>query len=459
MDSQVRFLIPLLIAVLPSPLHAQTLDLTRIEAVADSVAGAHIAADAMPAMTVAVARNGTIVFARGYGQANVETGTAAGIETVYGIRSVTKQFTAAAVLRLVEAGTIALDDPITKYLPDYDAQGRTVTVRHLLNHTSGIKDYTARNEAQPNWLRHEVTYAEMMQLWGSRPFDFEPGAQYEYNSMGYWLLGEIVTRVTGAPYGEYVERELLAPLGLGRTVFCDARRVVPNRAAGYDHEGGTLVNAHYVSMSVFRAGGSFCSTVGDLVRWTHLLHGGEVVTAATLQQMTAPTVLTTGDTVGYGYGLKLDELGGHRKVHHGGTFGFGAYLAHYPDDGLTIAVLTNSTRGRDKAEEVEEVLARTAFALPVLDLPMAADAMAPYAGAYTYQAGAATREVRVFAEEGKLQVQFGSGRPMRLRSQGGHVFQADGQPLRLIFNVRGERAEGFAIHAGRWEVTPVTRKP
>jgi CubicO group peptidase (beta-lactamase class C family) len=189
---------------------APALRLERAAAVADSLAQGQVASGAIPGMTVAVARNGEVVFVRGYGRADVEAGAPAGPETVYGITSITKQFTAALVMRLVDAGRISLDDPVTKYLPDYPAQGRTVTIRHLLNHTSGISPMRGTSAVEEaGWYSRDLSYAEMVERFGRQPFEFEPGTRHAYNNFAYYLLGEIVGRVAGMPYARYVERELV----------------------------------------------------------------------------------------------------------------------------------------------------------------------------------------------------------------------------------------------------------
>ena len=352
-----------------APASRAPFDLKRLGDAADAVAGRHVAAGTTPGMTVAVARDGQVVLARGYGRADVELGVAAGPDTVYRIGSVTKQFTAAAVLRLAEAGKLALDDPITKHLPDYPAQGRRVTVRHLLNHTSGIRNYTGLDPRhRRREFRLDLSYAEMTGLFAHLPLDFEPGAQFRYTNSGYYLLGEIVGRVTGTPYAQYVERELLGPLGLRDTRYADDRRVIPNRAAGYELDGGELVNAGYVSMSVPGAAGALCSTAGDLVRWTHLLHAGRVVAPASLRQMTAPTPLPGGGSADYGFGLKVGRRHGRPAVFHGGTIdGFTAFVAHYPADGLTIAVLANGKGVR--SDQVEAAVAPAALGVGARDQP------------------------------------------------------------------------------------------
>lgn len=431
---------------------ARALDVPRIEAVADSLAQGQMSAGLTPGITVAVAKDGEVVFARGYGQADVEAGAAAHRETVYEIGSLTKQFTAAIVMRLVDAGSLSLDDPIAKHLPDYPTQGHRVTVRHLLNHTSGIKDYAELGHKY--WVRDfrlDLSDQEMLALFAKQPFDFEPGQKYRYNNSGYYLLGMIITKVTGTPYEQYVDRELLQPLGLSKTRYRDNREVIRCRADGYAYErDGRLVKAPYVSTRIYGGAGGLCSTAGDLVRWTHLLHSGGVVSAASLEQMTAPTVLANRDTVTYGFGLDLARLGDLHKITHGGdAAGFNCRLTHYPTSGVTIAVLTNSDEGMPP-HRLEEALARASHGMElptVRDLPLTADDVARYEGTYLVGTGQGATEVRVTAKDGQLNVRVGGGRTSRFRYQGDHVFIPDfDHTVRLVFGVENGRAQSVSIH-------------
>jgi CubicO group peptidase (beta-lactamase class C family) len=435
-------------ALATSAASAQKLDFPRVEAVADASARSLVESRAVPGMTVAVAKDGTPVFVRGYGVADVEMGVAAGPQTVYGLGSVTKQITAAAVMRLVESGKIALDDPITKYLPDYPVQGAGVTVRHLLNHTSGIQDPAVHSEVDLQKFRLDLAYSEMIDWFAKRPLSFTPGEKHEYCNMGYYLLSEIIARVAQMPYGDFVERELMQPLGLNM-VYGDARRVIPHHADGYDQQNGKLVRGRYVSMHIVGGAGAFSSSAGDLVRWTYLMHDGKVVSSQSLGRMTKSTVLSSGESVGYGFGLYVGTLGDHRKFYHGGVIqnGFGSYVAHYPDDGLTIAVLTNARQGREKAEELEKALARAAFRMEIPDLPLAADDIACYEGTYLLEAGARTLELRVFGEAGQLKAQFGSGNPTRFRFQGEHTFiPMAADDYRYVFTIANGRAGSVTLH-------------
>jgi len=471
------------LAVLAAPAlaSAQMPAAERVQTLADSLARAEIALGEIPGMSIAVARNGEILVERGYGKADLELDVAASPETVYGITSISKQITAAIVLRLAEQERLSLDDPITKYLPDYPVQGRAVTIRHLLNHTSGTDPMngSAIGLPDPQWTRGDRSYREMVEVYGRMPFQFEPGERFGYNNLGYYLLGEIIGRVTGTSYAEEVERQL-EPLGLESIVYCDDRRIVPNRAEAYEVDSGTLVHAAPLSMHVLGAAGALCSTAGDLVRWSHLLHGGTFVTPGSLRRMTSPTVLGSGDTVSYGFGLQLDRLEAHRKLWHGGTWPWGGYLAHYPEAGLTIAVLTNGARaGRVKAAEIEEALARAALGLAspqvraavsgeatraeprIEDLPLTVAEMARYEGAYALQMGGRTLELRVFIEDGELKASPAGQPPTRLLYQGDHTFVPAASPrMRFSFALDHVRATALSMRdPGGRTITGLRREP
>lgn len=366
----------------PAASHAQarSLDLARAEAVADSAARAIVAGGQIPGIVVSIAKDGQPVFTRAYGLADVEMQVPVTTSTVFKLRSLTKQFTAAAVLQLVEKGKIGLDDPITKYLPDFPQQGNVVTIRHLLNHTSGMTTASGRlngatalgqNGGEVQWHKLDLSYKEMVERFAKLPFEFRPGEKYDYNNLGYFMLGHIIAKVTGTSYPDYIEREVLRPLGLTETWYCDDHRIIPQRAEGYEFMGGRLINAPYISaVSPGGAAGSLCATVGDMVRWTALLHRGKVVSPTSFTAMTTRPKLASGDSSWYGMGLYLPPTRvsfGRRKIYHGGTRpGFGTYLSHYPDDGLTIAIANNSGSGRAAADAMELAIARAAFGAGVI---------------------------------------------------------------------------------------------
>jgi len=311
----------------------------------DSLANERLAEGPVSGFTIGVKRGSEVLLVKGYGAADLEQGVQANAETVYRIGSLTKQFTAASVMRLVEQGRIDLDESITTYLPDYRRQGQGVTVRHLLTHTSGIKSYTDLGDAF--WLEaglHDLSHAGMRALFEDEPFDFAPGEEYRYNNSAYYLLGMIIEEASGRSYEDYLSENIFLPLGLSDSSYCHESRITPHRAQGYEQSEGALVNDGPISMNTPGAAGALCSTVLDLLSWTGALRSGRVVTAESYDAMTTPAQLNDGSLTAYGFGLGVGALGGHVRIGHtGGINGFSTVMAHYPDSDLDIVILSNTS--------------------------------------------------------------------------------------------------------------------
>lgn len=404
-----------LLAVAATPLVAQRPDRGALLARVDSIVQAEMARTKTPGMSVAVEQKGEVILARGYGLADVELSVPANAETVYRIGSITKQFTSSSIMQLVEAGKIALTDPITKFLPNYPTQGNTVTIHHLLTHTSGIKSYTSLGPKFWTQSRLDLSDSAMMAMFMNEPFDFAPGAKYQYNNSAYYLLGVIIEKVSGLPYRKYIGERLLPPLGIRNTLFCEESPIIPNRAQGYEVRDDKVVNDDPISMNTPGAAGSICSTVLDLLSWRHALFSGRVVSNASLEKMTTPAKLNDGSATGYGYGLGMGKLEGHRRIGHGGGInGFITQLAYYPDDDVTIAVLGNM--GQAPSDRVAGLIARVVMgiAIPVVkDVATTAEERSRLVGNYQLGPGA----ISIRDEGGKLMLD-GTGAPQRLKSQG-----------------------------------------
>jgi D-alanyl-D-alanine carboxypeptidase len=299
-----------------------------------------------PGVSVAVVRAGrdTLVY-RGYGLANLEHDVPATPRTVYRIGSVTKQFTAAAVLRLAEQGRLSLDDSVGRHLPRLPAAWRGARIRQVLNHTSGIPASIAG--AVREWDR--MTPELLVPLLANEPLDFAPGAEFRYSNLGYIVLGLLIEEVAGTTYAHHVESTLLRPLGLHATRYCDVEPVIEHRASGYDAHDTVLVNAAYNPMRIPFSAGALCSTVGDLAAWNRALATGRVVNPASWARMTTPEGAARSS--GYGYGLFVRPIGGRPSFGHGGAVeGFRAINAYLPDDSLSVTLLTNL--GRDGPEAI-----------------------------------------------------------------------------------------------------------
>lgn len=299
----------------------------------------------IPGLSLAVVKEGKILKAQGYGVANVETATPATENTVYQLASVTKQFTATAIMMLVEEGKIHLDDKITNLLPDLPAAWDAVTVRHLLNHTSGIKSYTNIRDFDKT-VRKDYTQRELLALVTKEPMEFAPGEKWNYNNTGFVLLGMLIEKVTGKSYGEFLEERIFKPLGMTKTRVNDLQVIIPNRAHGYSWGREGLRNGEYVSPTQPFSAGALASTVSDMAKWDAALYSDKLVKTSTLDQMWTATPLTKGGMAGYGFGWEVGMMNGHRQISHGGGIpGFSTYISRFVDDKLTIIVLANSDSG------------------------------------------------------------------------------------------------------------------
>jgi len=322
----------------------------------DSVGQHAVEAEKVVGLTIGVAQGDKVLCVRGFGFANVELNVPATADTVYRIGSITKEFTAAGILLLVEEGKINLDDPLVRFLPEYPVKGREITIRHLLQHTSGVRDFT-RLPAYRKEIRIDASQEEVLNRFQHLPLDFEPGEKHRYSNSGYFLLGVVIETTSGRSFEEFVEERLFRPLKLERT-HCDSpTRIIPNRAAGYTRWDDVLKNAPYVSLHQTTGAGNLASTAGDLLAWRRAIVNHRLLNAEASQGMMTRGKLNNGTTFNYGMGLFLRKLGDHQVVRHGGgILGFRADLAYYPASGYTIAVLANSENA--KAAKISDQIAR-----------------------------------------------------------------------------------------------------
>jgi len=379
----------------------------------DSLMADFIAEGPVAGVAVAVEKDGEVILARGYGLAEVELKVPVTVETVFRIGSISKQFAAVAILQLVEQGLVKLDDPITKFIPDYPTQGHEVTVHHLLTHTSGIVSYTAKGSYWSETIRLDLSHEELIDLFGDKPFDFAPGEGWKYSNSGFYLLGVIVEKaqarsvasatplqrstVRGAAlrpakselnrelmygaaptfppttaakraaeesFAEYLETHLFGPIGMSSSSYCDETAIVPHRAEGYEQQDGQLVNDEALSMNTPGAAGALCSTVLDMLRWQRALDNNTLITAESRAMMVTEATLNDGSPTGYAYGLFVSDFEGHRKVWHaGGINGFNTMHATYPDDDLVVTAFIN-TNGADPMA-LEAQITRLLMGIPL----------------------------------------------------------------------------------------------
>jgi CubicO group peptidase (beta-lactamase class C family) len=296
-------------------------------------------------LSVAVARGDHLIVDEGVGIADLEWKAPADAGTAMRIGSLTKQFTAAAIMKLHEQGKIGLDDSISKYLPDFDTEGHTVTIRQLLTHSSGIPDYGRQMNFITKEAPLDLSDKELLATIKGVPFDFEPGTKWEYSNTNFYLLGMIVAKMSGMSYADYMQRAFFDPLGLTHTRYGATAPIIPERAQGYSYDFATKthLNAAPLSMNVPGGAGALISTAGDLLRWQIALTGGRAVSPASYREMIDSAVQTGQGDSRYGFGLGIGKLDGHQVIsHNGGINGFNSVLSYVPDVGLRVAVISNS---------------------------------------------------------------------------------------------------------------------
>jgi CubicO group peptidase (beta-lactamase class C family) len=314
---------------------------TTAEAI-DAMVAKAIPAEGPGAAVIAV-KDGKTVFRKAYGMANLELGVPISPESVFRLGSITKQFTAVAVLALAEEGKLSLSDPITRFLPDYPTHGHVITVEHLLNHTSGIRSYTGIPGYMNARIQADLTTAELVAVFSKEPMDFAPGEQWRYNNSGYVLLGAIIEKVSGMKYGDFVAERIFRPLGMMSTAYGSDERILPKRASGYTRDGETVGNARYLSMTQPHAAGGLVSTIDDLAVWDASLYSERLLKNGSLEKAWTPAVTRDGKPTRYGYGWGISTLRGSRAIEHGGgIFGFSTYGIRLPREKVYVAVLANS---------------------------------------------------------------------------------------------------------------------
>lgn len=288
--------------------------------------------------SVLIARNGVILINKGYGMANYELSVPNTAKTRFRLGSITKQFTAAAILQLQEKGLLDLDAPLTRYLPDYP-HGDLISIHQLLSHTSGIANYTDFPGFMDN-LGAPTSVEKVIASFKDKPLASQPGQKFSYNNSGYLLLGHIIEKVSGQSYEDYLTEHIFTPLWMKDTGYDHTETVLQNRASGYTSlNGRQLCNASYMDMSNAYSAGALYSTVEDLYLWDRALYTGSVLSRESLSKMFAPGMGA------YGYGWYIGQVSGRRVVHHGGNInGFSTYIARYIDDDVLVIVLSNLER-------------------------------------------------------------------------------------------------------------------
>lgn len=398
---------------------------------------------------VLVAKDGVPLLRRGFGLAHRERNAAHDATGKFRLGSLTKQFTATAILQLMERGLLSLDDEIARHYPEAPAHWRGVTLFHLLTHTSGIPSYTSIPGFFRDMAQRDLRPREIIALSENEPLEFPPGAQFRYCNGGYILLGQVVERLSGQAYPEYVRDHILLPLGLAGTGYEHGAGIVPARVPGYRLQNGRIEPAAYLAMSLAYAAGAIYSTADDLLAWQRALAAAKPIGRASVDRMFADH----GHGYGFAWGIQR-QFGRRQFVHAGGINGFSVVLSHYPDDDLSVIVLANIQAA--PVQKIARDLAALYFGVEeeremVLDAALLAD----YVGAYRL---GPTRILRIAQEGARLFVETEDYGRQEFLAKDDHTFvgkmidweiffEADGveQASRLIVRRGGKELSGMRI--------------
>lgn len=308
--------------------------------------------------TVLVMKNGQALLREAYGMANHEWEVPNTVETKFRLGSITKQFTAMAIMMLAEQAKLSVDDPISKHLENSPATWEKVTIRHLLTHTSGIYSYTSIPKMMNRTVRLPATIDEVIETFKDKELDFQPGEKFSYNNSGYILLGKIIERVSGHDYETFLRQKIFQPLEMNDSGYDRNQAIVPKRASGYTRTLILLANSPFIDMAWPHAAGALYSTVDDLAKWDRALHERKLIGADSYRAMYTPLMNN------YAYGWFVRELDGHKEIGHGGGIhGFQTSILRYPDDNVLVVVLCNVVPTR--VDQISRDLAKIALEGPL----------------------------------------------------------------------------------------------
>lgn len=298
-----------------------------------------------PGVSVLVAKDGKAIYSRGSGIANLELDVKAAPKHVFEIGSITKQFTAVAILMLEEQGKLSVEDEITKFIPDYPTQDKTITVHHLLNHTSGIKSYTNMPSFM-EFARTDMTPTVLMGRFKNEQMEFDPGTQFNYNNSGYIVLGHIIEVVSGQSYEDFIQTNIFDKVGKDNSYYGSMTRLIPNRARGYSKTETGYRNADYLSLTLPYAAGSIMSTTADLLKWQNAISANTLIKKSSLEKATNGSTLDSGEEITYGYGWYIGNINGSASVEHdGGIFGYSSSGIFLPEENVYVIGLSNCDCG------------------------------------------------------------------------------------------------------------------
>ena len=432
-----------------------------------STAAAQVAADALfaasadallasfyqpdgPGAAVIVTRTGKTVFRQAYGMACLAKQQPMTPETTFRLGSISKQFTAVAILMLAEEGKLSIHDEITRFLPDYPVQGKRITIEHLLTHSSGIVSFTDKDDFDANITR-DVTVSEMIDSFKDDKLEFAPGTAFSYNNSGYYLLGALIEKVSGISYASFVEQRIFVPLGMHATSHEGHERSPQHKAAGHTRHGGGFGPCDPMSMSQAYAAGALVSTVDDMARWEQAIASGKLISAANWAKAFTPYRLADGSACAYGHGWEIGTLRQRPMLAHGGGInGFMTFALRLPEDALFVAVLSNADDGIVDPEYIAHKIGAMALGDPFVDfeeIKLDNATLDAYAGVYAINAA----EQRTFwreADQLLMQRTGGDITPVHAHSADGFFIRNTLVHMQFVRDAAGQVAKVVVHQSG-----------
>lgn len=404
-----------------------------------------------PGCTAIVAKGDQVLYRKAFGMAHLELDVPMKPEHVFRIGSITKQFTGAAILKLEESGKLSVKDDITKYLPGYPTQGHTITIEHLLTHTSGIRSYTDMPEFG-GVMRTDKSPEEFIAFFKDQPMDFAPGEKWQYNNSGYFLLGVIIEKVSGMSYDKYIEETFFKPLGMSHSHYGHNAPVFKNRVAGYTLSNDGVVNCDMLSMDLPYAAGSLLSNVDNLYTWYRAVMNGKVLSKKSMEKAHTAYRLSDGSATQYGYGWFLGDIQGSPTIEHGGGInGFITASIYLPKEQVFVAVFSNNEG--NSPDVVARKIAGLAIGKPYewTKISMPEQELAQYVGNFESEDGSQMRSITL--ENGQLFSQRSGGTKFLIYPYAKDKFFFDESITTLEFNRAGGKIESVTAYAASGKET------
>lgn len=418
-----------------------------------------------PGVVFLVAEKGKVIYEKGVGTASKELNVPMRPEMIFQIGSITKQYTAVAVLQLVEQGKISLQDSISKFVEDFPYKGHTITVENLLTHTSGLVDYEVLDFHIPNAIRIDLSPKQLIDSIAKLPLGFIPGTKYNYSNSNYLLLGYIIERITGKKYSQYLQENIFMPAGLTNTYYNQPGQIIMNRACGYTKDSTGNRNVGYISMNQVFSAGALLSNASDLFKWHQALYSYKLLKKETLEKAFTPFKLSTGDSSEYGYGWFIRNFQGNRSIGHGGAIdGFRASEIYFPEKDIFIAGLSNSDDDaffRLFENVIVQVMGKY-LKTSYKDLKIPDAILDSYIGSYTFMEDT-TNYINIHREGSRLYADLSnkSGTNMPLLAQSQTIFHlpvVKRIPTTIEFIVEGEKVRGLYWIQDKKHVTKKTEQ-